>query len=76
MYSLIYKIKYSITSFVDQIHIVTAIQDIIATTFPSLQSFTGDPCLPLGYKYSWIDCDYTSQPLPRVTSMCVFDYNY
>ncbi|XP_047969289.1 probable LRR receptor-like serine/threonine-protein kinase At1g05700 [Salvia hispanica] len=41
--------------------------------FSSLQSWTGDPCLPANYTWDWIKCNLA--PIPRVTALLLNGYN-
>ncbi|KAL1558080.1 putative LRR receptor-like serine/threonine-protein kinase [Salvia divinorum] len=41
--------------------------------FSSLQSWTGDPCLPAPYTWDWIKCN--SVPIPRVTALLLNGYS-
>ncbi|CAN6471172.1 unnamed protein product [Victoria cruziana] len=45
---------------------VTALR-LFQSSYRQLQAWSGDPCLPLGYNWEWIDCS-DSQP-PRVTAL-------
>ncbi|XP_031485630.1 probable LRR receptor-like serine/threonine-protein kinase At5g59680 [Nymphaea colorata] len=45
---------------------VTALK-LIQSSYGQLQAWSGDPCLPLGYNWEWINCS-DSQP-PRVTAL-------
>ncbi|KAF3776349.1 putative LRR receptor-like serine/threonine-protein kinase [Nymphaea thermarum] len=41
-------------------------------SYVQLQAWSGDPCLPIGYAWDWINC--SSDPAPRVTALKLSGY--
>ncbi|KAF3778327.1 Cysteine-rich receptor-like protein kinase 10 [Nymphaea thermarum] len=52
---------------------VTALK-LMQRSYGQLQAWSGDPCLPLGYNWEWINCS-DSQP-PRVTALNLADNDF
>lgn len=67
---LLYEPKYDATNNKD-VQGLASLQE----TFSSLQDWSGDPCLPAGYKYAWnwVKCDTDVIP-PRVTTLLLGGY--
>eukprot|EP00250_Pteridium_aquilinum_P022091 c25299_g1_i1 orf=112-3003(-) len=54
---------------------VSAIEDLKASM--NLKSYSGDPCLPVGFSYSWLTCalDTASKEGPRIMSISLSNYS-